>query len=91
MVHNHTSQAIDTSLCTLSTCPIAWAQVDYDPTLAGNLIYLVIFAILFLAQGFLGIRYRTWGFLVGMFCGIFLEILGYVGRVMMHTTEDLGC
>ena len=75
----------DTNLCTLSTCPLSLANQDYVPTLAGNVLYAAIFGILLLIQLFFGFRYRTWGYLVGMFGGLLLEILGYIGRIQMHS------
>jgi len=72
------------SECTLSLCPIEAAQLPYAPNLAGNTIYLAVFSAALLANVVLGIRYRTWGYLVGMTLGCILEVLGYVGRVMMH-------
>ncbi|KAF2801961.1 RTA1-domain-containing protein [Mytilinidion resinicola] len=83
-VYAKNGTAIPEDLCTVSICSLDYAQVEYLPTLAGNLIYLIIFAALFIAQCFLGIRHKTWGFFVGMFCGIVLEVLGYAGRVMLH-------
>ena len=75
----------DRELCTLETCSVKeFGRIAYIPTLAGNAIYLAIFSALLVAQGFLGIRYKTWGFLVGMVCGMVLEIVGYAGRVMLH-------
>lgn len=70
--------------CTLETCPMSCAQVDYLPTLAGNAIYATAFGLLLIAQLGLGIRYKTWGFMVGMVFGLFLEIVGYAGRIMLH-------
>ncbi len=75
---------LNPSLCTESTCPFAWRQIDYTPTLAGNALYLTIFILALLIQAFLGIRYRTWGFLGGMIGGLALEILGYISRVKLH-------
>lgn len=72
-------------ICTIDTCPIEWANVEYIPNLAGNAAYLSIFAVLFVVQLYLGIRYRTWGFLTGMVVGVLLEIAGYVGRVLLHS------
>jgi hypothetical protein len=43
-----------------------------------------MFAILLLAHLVLGISYRTWGFLVGMVCGLALEVVGYAARIGMH-------
>lgn len=74
----------DTDSCTLDTCPITEAYVYYVPSLAGNAFYLALFAIFLVAQLGLGIRYKTWGFLAGLFGGLVLEIIGYLGRVQLH-------
>jgi hypothetical protein len=79
------SETINYDACTLSTCPITYAYVEYVPTLAGNITYLALFGFLLIPHCFLGIRYKTWGFMGGMFGGIVLEILGYIGRVMLHS------
>ncbi|KIW97467.1 uncharacterized protein Z519_01051 [Cladophialophora bantiana CBS 173.52] len=71
--------------CTIATCSVKeYGQIAYIPSLPGNAIYAGIFGLLLLLQIFLGIRYRTWGFLVGMACGIVLEIVGYIGRLMLY-------
>lgn len=71
-------------VCTLGTCPLDCAQVEYLPSLPGNAVYLAALSLILIAQVGLGFWYRTWGFLVGMFSGLVLEILGYAGRVMLH-------
>lgn len=76
---------IPDELCTLQTCSLLQAHYQYLPSLAGNALYAGIFGILLLIQIFLGFRYRTWGFLVGMFGGLVLEVIGYVGRIQMHS------
>lgn len=58
--------------------------MDYQPTLAGNTVYAAAFGLLLIAQLGLGIKYKTWGFMVGMICGLFLEVVGYAGRIMLH-------
>ncbi|KAJ5779812.1 hypothetical protein N7457_007532 [Penicillium paradoxum] len=70
--------------CTLDICPITEAYVYYVPSLAGNAFYAAIFALMLAAQLVLGIRYRTWGYLAGLFGGLVLEIIGYAGRIQMH-------
>jgi len=70
--------------CTLSTCSLLNAQVEYQPSLGGNAFYISIFSLAIVFQVFFGIRYRTWGFLVGLFCGLVLEIVGYAARAQMH-------
>lgn len=76
--------ASTTQTCTLSTCPLSEAQVQYIPSLSGNALYLSIFAISLAAQLPLGILHRTWGFLVSMSFGLILEIIGYVARLQLH-------
>lgn len=79
------AEEFDPSLCTPETCSVEeYGQIEYIPTLPGNAAYLGIFALLFLAQTFLGIRYKTWGFLGGMLAGLGLEVVGYAGRIMLY-------
>jgi len=70
--------------CTLATCPIEYATVDYDPTLAGNALFLALFGLFLFIQTFQLWRYRTWSYSIAMMSGLLLEVVGYVGRVMMH-------
>jgi hypothetical protein len=74
----------DISLCTIETCSLECTQLGFVPSLAGNAAYAVIMGILLLSQIVLGIKYRTWGFMTGMICGLLLEIIGYAGRIMLH-------
>ncbi|TIA44054.1 putative RTA1 domain protein [Aureobasidium pullulans] len=70
--------------CALNVCSLDYAQIEYVPTYGGNLAYLIVFAVLLVAQCGLVWKYRTWGFWVGMFCGLLLEVLGYDGRVTLN-------
>jgi hypothetical protein len=71
--------------CTYATCSVKeYGQMSYIPTLAGNAFFLGVFGFALLCQCILGIRYRTWGYLFGMFGGLVLEILGYVSRIQLH-------
>jgi hypothetical protein len=71
--------------CTLKTCSLLQAHYLYLPNLGGNALYAAIFGLALIAQIGLGIRCRSWGFLGGMFGGLVLEIIGYVGRIQMHS------
>ena len=73
--------------CTNELCPLTYGELEYIPTLGGNLAYLIIFAALLVAQTGLGIYYKTWTFLVGAFCGLLLEIVGYAARVALHAND----
>ncbi|KAG0650416.1 Efflux pump himE [Hyphodiscus hymeniophilus] len=70
--------------CTLGTCPLSEATVNYDPSLAGNALYLAIFGLILLIQALQLVKYRTWSFSCAMMSGLLLEMVGYVGRVQMH-------
>jgi hypothetical protein len=73
-----------TAPCTPETCPIDWALIRYFPNLAGNTLYLALFALMLLAQVYQGLRFRTWSYLGCMACGTLLEVIGYGGRLILH-------
>ena len=60
--------------CTLATCCREQGFVQYEPGLASTVVYLAIFALFGMIQLGLGIWGRTWGFMVGMVCGLLLEL-----------------
>lgn len=72
--------------CTLSnsSCSLLNAQVEYQPNLGGNAFFISVFGLAILFQILFGVWFRTWGFMVGLFCGLVLEIVGYAARVQMH-------
>lgn len=71
-------------LCTLATCPISFGTVRYIPSLAGNALYLAIFAAVLAVQIILGSLYRNWAFMIAWLFGQALEVAGYVSRIKMH-------
>jgi hypothetical protein len=77
------------TLCTPSdphpVCSLDNAFIHYQPSIPGNALYLSLFATLLTSQLYFGIRYKTWGFTTGMVCGLVLEIVGYAGRLMLHS------
>lgn len=75
---------INTDDCTLQTCPLSAAYIEYLPNLAGNIFFVALFAILLVGQLGAGILFRTWTFMVPMVAGLILEIIGYLGRVLLH-------
>ena len=60
----------NTNLCTVQTCSMQFAQFRYIPTLGGNTLYAVIFAIFFFSQIGLGLVHRTWGYMAATFFGL---------------------
>ncbi|KAI9694267.1 MAG: hypothetical protein M1820_009070 [Bogoriella megaspora] len=83
-LHTYSGNPVLQDDCTADLCMPQCGQINYEPTLAGNAVYLAFFVLLFIAQLFLCIRYKTFGFLIGMFGGIALEALGYGGRVGLN-------
>ncbi|PMD45076.1 RTA1-domain-containing protein [Hyaloscypha variabilis F] len=75
---------LDPELCTVKTCDLSLASFLYIPSLPGNAIYTAIFALYIAAQLFLGIKYKTWGYMTAMVLGLALEVFGYVARIMLH-------
>jgi hypothetical protein len=71
--------------CTYATCSVEeYGQIRYIPSFDGNAFYPALFSLFLICQLFMGIRYRTWGYLTGMFRGLILEILAYVAGIQLH-------
>lgn len=68
--HGNVTLLLDSYLCTLDTCDLSLASFEYIPTLAGNAIYAGIFALFIIGQLFLGIKHKTWGYMVAMLLGL---------------------
>ncbi|KAH7356874.1 RTA1 like protein-domain-containing protein [Rhexocercosporidium sp. MPI-PUGE-AT-0058] len=77
-------------LCTLQTCDLSMASFLYIPTLPGNALFAAIFGIYLVAQIFLGIKHKTWGYMVAMVLGLLLEVIGYTGRILLHNNPFNG-
>jgi hypothetical protein len=69
--------------CTLDTCPVTWSIYGYQPSRAANLTFLILYIVAGILHGYLGIRWRSWGFMTGMLLGCLCEIIGYAGRLML--------
>lgn len=70
--------------CTLALCPAELSVYRYQPTLSGNVCFLVFFGIAMLIHIAMGIKWRTWFFVVCMAWGCLSEMIGYGGRLMLH-------
>ncbi|KAL4744414.1 hypothetical protein BDW72DRAFT_188584 [Aspergillus terricola var. indicus] len=74
----------DPSLCTLDTCPLSMASFEYIPKLWAQILFMALFGLAFFVHLFLGIRYKTYTFMVAMVLGLAGEVVGYGGRVSLH-------
>ncbi|GJN71356.1 RTA-like protein [Purpureocillium lilacinum] len=70
--------------CTLALCPVEWSVYQYRPSLAANITFLVLFAIAGAVHIFLGVKWRSWGFMSFMIFGCLVEMIGYVGRIILY-------
>lgn len=70
--------------CTLDICGIEYSIFTYQPSLAANAFLAGLFGLVLLAQTYLGIRWKAWGFMVGVQLGCLVEIIGYIARIMLH-------
>lgn len=71
-------------LCNTTICDLTLAHFNYLPSLPGNALYAGVFSVYILVNLFLGIRHRTWGYMVAMVLGLIGEVIGYYARVMLH-------
>lgn len=78
---------ITTSNCTSISplCPVSSTTYAYAPNLGANAFFSAAFFLLCLTNIVLGIRYKTWTYLIALGFGTFAEGLGYIGRCMLHT------
>ncbi|CAI7643774.1 unnamed protein product [Penicillium glandicola] len=65
-------------------CPVELTTYGYYPNFGGNVFFTIFFALLGIGQTGLGVYYRTWTFLTALFIGTFMEMAGYIGRILMH-------
>ncbi|KAF4902181.1 Glutamyl-tRNA(Gln) amidotransferase subunit A [Colletotrichum fructicola] len=70
--------------CTLELCPIEWSILQYRPSVPASAIFISLFAIALVGHAIQGIRSRTWGFMGSMISGCILEIVGYIGRLLIY-------
>lgn len=70
--------------CTLEICPVEWSVYQYRPSLPANATFIALFGLAMAIHIFLGIRWRTWGFMVFMILGCTEAIAGYVGRILLY-------
>ncbi|TDZ21017.1 Sphingoid long-chain base transporter RSB1 [Colletotrichum orbiculare MAFF 240422] len=70
--------------CTLALCPLEWSILRYRPSVPASAVFIAFFAVALTLHAIQGIRMRTWGFMGSMISGCILEIVGYVGRLIIY-------
>jgi hypothetical protein len=66
-------------------CTVQESIYGYYPSLAANSFFLAFFALFFIFNLGLGVRYKTWTYMSAMLLGTLAESIGYVGRIMLHS------
>ncbi|KAI1336565.1 RTA1 like protein-domain-containing protein [Xylariaceae sp. FL0016] len=62
--------------------------LTYQPSLAGNAVLLALFAILIVVALTFGFKYRSSVFATAVSTGLGLEVMGYIGRLLLHGNPD---
>ncbi|CAK7216938.1 hypothetical protein SBRCBS47491_002993 [Sporothrix bragantina] len=72
--------------CTLAICPVEWSILRYQPSIPASAVFIALFGIALVVHLYEGIRWRqTLGsFAIPMILGLTDEIIGYIGRIIMH-------
>jgi hypothetical protein len=65
-------------------CPVEASIYGYYPNLFANCFFVGFFGLFTWVNLYLGWRYRTWSYMVGMTLGCASSAIGYGGRVIMH-------
>ncbi|KAJ9502310.1 hypothetical protein LTR99_001161 [Exophiala xenobiotica] len=66
-------------------CPVEDSVYGYFPSLAANGFFLGFFGLFCVLNLGLGIRYKTWSYMVALSFACLTETIGYVGRIIMHS------
>ncbi|KAK1980102.1 parasitic phase-specific protein PSP-1 [Colletotrichum cereale] len=70
--------------CTLEVCPLQASLLRYRPSTQVNGTFIALFSLAMIIHTYQGVRSRNWGFMASMIGGCLLEIVGYVGRLILH-------
>ncbi|KAH6894455.1 RTA1 like protein-domain-containing protein [Thelonectria olida] len=70
--------------CTLDLCPLEASLLRYRPSIPANVVFICVFGLSMLLHVWQGWRTKTWGFMSCMISGCILEIIGYIGRLIVY-------
>lgn len=65
-------------------CPVTATLYGYAPNLGANAFFAALFGLLLIAQLIIGTWKRTWTFMLAVGLGVFGEMVGYIGRLIMY-------
>ncbi|KAK3316678.1 RTA1 like protein-domain-containing protein [Apodospora peruviana] len=70
--------------CTADTCPVTGGFLSYPAGPAGSAFMVAAFAALIPVNLYTGVRYRTPLYVSLIIVGLLLEIVGHVGKILLH-------
>lgn len=73
-------------------CPVEGTLYGYAPNLGANAFFAAFFGLALVLQLYLGIRYKTWTYMIAVGLGCLAETIGYIGRIIMNNNpyDDIG-
>lgn len=67
------------------SCPVEATTYGYYPSIGSNSVFLAVFIVTLLANVALAYFYRLWTYSFALSAGAALELVGYIGRLRMHS------
>jgi hypothetical protein len=73
-------------------CPVEGTIYGYEPSLPANAFFAGFFGIALIIQLYLGIRYKTWTYMIALMLGCLAECVGYIARILLWNNpyNDMG-
>lgn len=65
-------------------CPVQGTIYGYYPSLAANAFFAAFFGLCMLIHLGLGLKFKTWTFMIACCLGCCGELVGYIGRLIMN-------
>lgn len=71
-----------------TACPVEAGFYSYDPSIGGNAVLLAAYGLLIPAVLYPGFRFSTLTFSIILVIGLILDVIGFVGRLLLHGAPD---
>ncbi|KAH6865444.1 RTA1 like protein-domain-containing protein [Alternaria rosae] len=65
-------------------CPVEGTLYGYYPSIGANGFFAAFFGLCLVIQLGLGIRYKTWTYMIALSLGCLGELTGYIGRILLY-------
>jgi len=65
-------------------CPVEGTLYGYYPSIEANAFFAAFFGLCLVINLVLGIRYKTWTYMIALCLGCLGELVGYIGRILLY-------